>query len=55
MGSLRDKLMELDWRVSTARMKLRLPAGDSVGPRLRCLGQSLIRSAPVRGWRSARA
>jgi acetyltransferase-like isoleucine patch superfamily enzyme len=46
VGSLRDKLMELDWRVSTARLKLRLPPGASAGPRLRCLGQPLIRLAP---------
>ncbi len=46
MGRLADKLQGLDWLVSSALAKARLPSGAAAGERLRCLGQPLVQLAP---------
>jgi acetyltransferase-like isoleucine patch superfamily enzyme len=40
-----DKIQGLDWRLSTALARLRLPPGVATGADLRCLGQPIIRLA----------
>lgn len=46
MGLLADKLQGLDWRLSSALARSRLPSGATAGAALRCLGQPLIRLHP---------